>query len=126
MVELAKKATSELDNVHIQVGDVANFPYSDGSFDIATSFFVTSNLSLETFEKQFPELYRVLVPGGKAILLIETDWCYGRLYTKMGANPATVENKIADIVKSLPKYPTTSQITKLLQTILEFMWPLLL
>ena len=112
MVELAKIATSELDNVHIQFGDVASFPYSDGSFDIATSLFVTSNLSLETFEKQFPELYRVLVPGGKAILLIATDWCCCRLYTKMGANPATVENKIAEILKSLPKYPTTSQITE--------------
>ena len=112
MVELAKKATSELDNVNIQVGDVANMPYNDASFDVATSFFVTCNLPLQGFEKQFQELYRVLVPGGKAILIITTDWYHSRLYTKMGVDPAAVENKITQILKQLPKYPTTPQITK--------------
>ena len=112
MVEQAKKATAELDNVHIQVGSVGNMPYSDASFDVATSLFVTCNLSLQTFEKQFQELYRVLSPGGKAILLITTDWCHSRLYTKIGTDPATVENKIAKILKSLPQNPTTPQINE--------------
>ena len=112
MVELAKKATSELGNVNIQVGDAADMPYNDASFDVAISLLVTCNLSLQGFEKQFQELYRVLVPGGKAILLITTDWCHSRLYTKMGADPAAVENKITQILKQLPKYPTTPQITE--------------
>ena len=112
MVEKAKKATSELNNVHIQVGNVADMPYSDASFDIAVSLFVTCNLSLRTFEKQFQELYRVLVPGGKAIMLTPTDWCHSRLYTKMGSDPATVEAKILQILRRLPKYPTTPQITE--------------
>ena len=30
MVELAKQATSDLDMVHIQVGDASNLPYDDG------------------------------------------------------------------------------------------------
>lgn len=81
-------------------------PYDDASFDVATSFFVISNLSLETFKKHFVELFRVLVPGGKAILLIETDSSHIRLYTTMGADPATVENKIDKILKNLPKHPT--------------------
>ena len=112
MVELAKKATSELNNVSIQVGDAANMPYNAASFDVATSFFVTCDLPLQGFEKLFQELYRVLVPGGKAILLITTDCCHSRLYTKMGADPAAVEHKITQILKQLPKYPTTPQITE--------------
>ena len=112
MVELAKKATSELDNVHMQVGNVAQMPYNDASFDIAISLFVISNLSIHTFEKQFQEIHRTLVPGGKAILLTTTDWCHSRLYTKMGADPTAVEDKITQILKTLPKYPTTPQITE--------------
>ena len=112
MVELAKKLTSKLDNVSIQIGDVANMPYSDASFDVATSLLVTCNLSPEVFGKHFQELHRVLAPGGKAIVLAPTDWCHSRLYTKVGADPATVENNIAQVLKSLPKNPTTPQITK--------------
>lgn len=112
MVELAKEATSELKNVRIQVGNVAQMPYDNASFDVAISLFIISNLSIHTFEKQFQELQRVLVPGGKAILLTTTDWCHSRLYTKMGTDPATVEDKITQILKTLPKYPSTPQITE--------------
>ena len=112
MVELAKKLTSKLDNVNIQVGDVMNMPYGDASFDVATSFLVTCNLSPGAFRKHFQELYRVLAPGGKAIILAPTDWCHSRLYTKVGADPASVEDKIAQVLKNVPKNPTTPQITK--------------
>ena len=110
MVKRAKKATAELDNVRIQVGNLDNIPYSDASFDVVTSLFVTCGLSVQTFEKHFQELYRVLAPGGKAILLTKTDWCQSRLYTSFGADPTTVENKIAEILSSLPKNPTTTQV----------------
>ena len=60
MVELAKQATSHLDMVHIQVGDAADMPYDDASFDVAISFFVTCNLPPKAFAKHFQELYRVL------------------------------------------------------------------
>ena len=112
MVELARKLTSKLDNVNIQVGDVADMPYEDASFDVAISLLVTCNLSLEVFDKHFQELHRVLAPGGKAIILAPTDWCHSRLYTKVGADPATVENNIGQVLKSLPKNPSTLQITK--------------
>ena len=110
MVKQAKKATTELDNVHIQVGNVGNMPYSGVSFDVITSLFVTCGLSVQTFEKHFQELYQVLAPGGKAILLTTTDWCQSRLYTSFGVDPTTVENEIAEILSSLPKNPTTPQI----------------
>lgn len=112
MVELAKQATSHLDTVHIQLGDAADMPYGDVSFDVAISLFVTCNLSPEAFTKHFKELYRVLVPGGKAILLIPTDSCNTRLYTKIGADPIHVEKNITQILARLPKHPTTAQVTE--------------
>lgn len=112
MVAIAKRATSHLNTVHIQVGDAANMPYGDGSFDVVISLFVTCNLSPEAFAKHFKELFRVLVPGGKAILLIPTDWCNSNLYTKIGANPANVDKNIAHILARLPNHPTTTQVTE--------------
>ena len=112
MVELAKQTTSHLDMVHIQVGDAADMPYDDASFDVAISLFVTCNLSPEAFEKHFQELQRVLVPGGKAVLLMPTDWSHSRLYTKIEANPTAVENNITQTLAKIPKYPTTAQVTE--------------
>ena len=112
MVELAKQTTSHLDMVHIQVGDAADMPYDHASFDVALSLFVTCNLSPEAFAKHFQELHRVLVPGGKAILQIPTDWGNSGLYTKIEADPATVEKQIAQILEMVPRHPTTAQVTK--------------
>ena len=115
MVELAKQATSHLDNVHIQVGDAAVMPYDDASFDVAISLFVTCNLSPEAFEKHFEELHRVLVPGGKAVLLIPTDWSHSRLYTKIEADATKVENNITQYLAKMPVNPTTAQVTEALK-----------
>ena len=112
MVKLAKQATSHLDMVHIKAGDVSSMPYDDASFDVAISLFVTCNLSPEAFAKHFQELYRVLVPGGKAILQTPTDWSHSELYTKNEADPAAVEIEIAQILKMVPKHPTTAQVTE--------------
>ena len=112
MVELARKATSKLNNVHIQVGDAGDMPYEDTSFDVVLSFFVTCNLPPNVFAKHFQELHRVLAPGGKAILLIPTDWSHSRLYTKIEADPDTVERNIEQILANLPRNPTTAQVTE--------------
>ena len=112
MVELARKATSKLDNVRIQVGDAGDMPYEDTSFNVVLSFFVTCNLPPNVFAKHFQELHRVLAPGGKAILLIPTDWSHSRLYTKIEADPDTVERNIEQILANLPRNPTTTQVTE--------------
>ena len=39
IVKLAKQITSHLDMIHIQVGDAANIPYDDASFDVALSLY---------------------------------------------------------------------------------------
>ena len=119
MVNLAKQASdfAHLNTVHIQVGDAADMPYGDNLFDVAISLFVTCNLSPEVFAKHFKELYRVLVPGGKAVLLIPTDWCNSYLYTKVGANPTDVEKDIAQTLSGLPKHPSTAEITNAIKEV---------
>ena len=92
IVKRAKQATAELGNIDIQVGNAGNMPYGDASFDVATSLFFTCNLSLQTFEKHFQELYRVLAPGGKAILLVPTDCCQSRLYKTFDDDPPTMDS----------------------------------
>ena len=112
MVELAKQATSHLDMVHIQVGDAAEMPYNDASFDVALSFYITCNLSPEAYKNHFQEIYRVLVPGGKAVFLLFTDWCNSKLCTKLEADPATVEKDIEQVLANMPKFPNTAQLTE--------------
>jgi len=98
--------------VHIQVGDAADMPYDDDSFDVAISLFVTCNLSSEVCLKHFKQLYRVLAPGGKAVLLVHTDWSHSKLYTKKKVGPAAVEYSVAQILRRLPKYPNTAQVAE--------------
>ena len=112
MVEVTKQATSHLDNVHIQVGDAADMPYDDASFDVAFSLFVTCNLPPKAFVKHFQELYRVLAPGGKGVLLIPTDWSHSKLYTRIEADSTTVDKTITKKLATIPKYPTTAQVTE--------------
>ena len=113
MVELAKQATSHLqDMVHIQVGDAADMPYDDDSFDVAISLFVTCNLPKEICLKHFKELDRVLAPGGMAILLVHTDWSHSKLYLKSRTDLPSAQASLAEILSTLPKYPSTEQLVE--------------
>ena len=111
MVELAKQATSQFDTVNIRSGDVMNMPYDDNIFDIAISIFVTCELPIEIISKHFKELHRVLVPGGKALVL---NLSKAAFQTNLidGANEATVQKKIDQILTCLPDHPTQQQISK--------------
>ena len=84
--------------------------YDDDSFDVAISLLVTCNLSPKVYAKHFEELKRVLVPGGKAVLLLPTDWSYSKLYTRIEADPAIVEDEITEIQETV--YPETLQLPK--------------
>jgi len=103
MVELSKQTTAGIGNVNICVSDVANMPYSDNTFDLALSFFVTCTLPLEAFVKHFRELYRVLTPGGKAVVVNSEK--SGRFF-KSEADQVSLEATIQSILASLPKPPT--------------------
>ena len=111
MMELAKQATSQFDTVNIRSGDVMNMPYDDNTFDVAISIFVTCELPIEIIPKHFKELHRVLVPGGKALVL---NYSKAAFQTNLidGANEATVQKKIDQILTCLPDRPTQQQISK--------------
>ena len=111
MVELAKQATAQCNTVSIQLGDVMNMPYDDNTFDIALSLFVTCELPIEILPKHFKELHRVLIPGGKALVLNLTNQAFQVNLTD-GANEVVVQKEIDQALASIPNRPTQQQISK--------------
>ena len=114
MVELAKQTTAGLSNVKISVGDVANMPYGDNTFDVALSFFVTCTLQVDAFIKHFRELHRVLAPGGKAVVVSIAKSTFESIFFNAGANQTLIEETIQSILAKLPKQPTNEQINEAL------------
>ena len=114
MVDLAKQAIAQFNTVNIQLGDVMNTPYDDNTFDIALSTFVTCELPIEVIPKHFEELYRVLIPGGKALVLNLSKGAF-RTNLMDGANQTIVQEKIDQMLTGLPDNPTQQQISKALE-----------
>lgn len=70
MLEVGKKKVAEqkLDQqIEMIQGDAENMPFADHSFDVITVAFGVRNF--ENLEKGLTEIYRVLKPGGKFIIL---------------------------------------------------------
>ncbi|MDF1499267.1 MAG: class I SAM-dependent methyltransferase [Anaerolineales bacterium] len=71
------------------VGDLANLPFKPEAFDAAVSMHVIYHLPMEDQESAFREFFRVLSPGGEAVVIY--SWgehsklmCLARLPIKMG------------------------------------------
>ena len=112
MVKIAKQVTSRFNAVKIQLADIMNMPYDDNTFDIALSIYVTCELPVETISKHFSELYRVLVPGGKALVLNLSNPIYQRMYLSCGTNEEVVQKKINQALAHIPMHPTQKQINE--------------
>ena len=70
MLEIGRQkiATKHLDaTIQLEKGDAENLPYASNSFDAITVAFGVRNF--ENLEKGLSEMYRVLKPGGKFIIL---------------------------------------------------------
>ena len=93
MVQLAKQATSQFSTVNIHVGDVMKMPYDNNVFDVALSVYVTCNIQLEAFISHFKDLYRVLVPGGKAMIINITKASFEKIHLRSGTDHAMMEDK---------------------------------
>ena len=119
MVELAKQATSQFSTVTIRVGDVMSMPYEDNVFDVAFSFFVTMILRLEAYISHFKELYRVLVPGGKAVVVNFTKAGFEKIFLRSGSEQILVEKKIEKELMGLTRYPSQVEINDVFQDITE-------
>ena len=119
MVELAKQATSRFSTVTIRVGDVMNMPYDDNVFDVAFSFFVTIVLRLEACISHFKELYRVLIPGGKSVVINFTKAGFENIFLRSGVDQVMVEKKLDKKLMELTKYPSQVEINDALQDFTE-------
>ena len=71
MIGLGQQTCAELSQVRIQEGDAMQLPFADGVFDVAVSTQVYEYIS--DVPVALAELYRVLRPGGRALVL-DTDW----------------------------------------------------
>ncbi|MGB7394774.1 MAG: bifunctional demethylmenaquinone methyltransferase/2-methoxy-6-polyprenyl-1,4-benzoquinol methylase UbiE [Pricia sp.] len=89
MLEVGKKKISEKnldDTIEMVVGDSENLQFSDNSFDAITVAFGVRNF--EDLEKGLGEIYRVLAPKGKLVVLetsvpVKTPYKQGyKIYTK--------------------------------------------
>lgn len=70
MLEFGRKKVEKLglqNQVFLQKGDSENIPFPDNSFDAITVAFGVRNF--ENLEKGMKEMYRVLKPGGKLVVL---------------------------------------------------------
>jgi len=70
-IAIAARRCSGLSNVHFELGDVAQLPFEDGTFDAVMSSQVFEYL--ENVGGGLQEIYRVLRPGGR-VLIHDTDW----------------------------------------------------
>jgi arsenite methyltransferase len=71
MLALATRRCGALPWVDFRFGDATTLPYADGDFDAAVATQVYNYV--DDLSTAFRELYRVLRPGGRALIL-ETDW----------------------------------------------------
>ena len=94
-------------------------PYDDNSFDIALSIFVTCELPIEVLSPHFKELHRVLVPGGKALVVNLSNRVYENLYVSDEANQAVVQKKINQILPSILGRPSPQQVIKAFEDLHE-------
>ena len=115
MLAIARKTTSKFSTVNIRVGDVVNMPYENDTFDVAMIMYVTCSVATETLRSLFKELHRVLLPGGKAVVVHLTEQSFEKLYLFDGVDEETVRSKIGLCLKQLPDYPTISQVNKALE-----------
>ena len=80
------RAAGVAERVSVELADAENLPYADASFDRVTCAFGVRNF--EHKERGLAEMYRVLKPGGRLVILELSvpenklvRWCYG-LYFK--------------------------------------------
>jgi demethylmenaquinone methyltransferase/2-methoxy-6-polyprenyl-1,4-benzoquinol methylase len=62
-----KLKKANIHNIHLEKGDSENLRFDNNAFDAATAAFGVRNF--ENLEKGLAEMYRVIRPGGKLVIL---------------------------------------------------------
>ena len=110
MLRLAKETASQFNAINVCVGDVRHMPYNDNMFDIALGMHVTCALQAEVCTTFFKEIYRILVPGGKAMLNCQVKAALQKLVVRSGGDKALLEKKIEEKLSNLSSYPSEKEI----------------
>jgi len=71
MIAIARRRCGSVDWVQVRAGDVSALPFADCTFDAAVCTQVYEYVP--DIERALSELYRVLKPGGRAVV-VDTDW----------------------------------------------------
>jgi ubiquinone/menaquinone biosynthesis C-methylase UbiE len=70
MVEASRrKAEQANEKITFQLGSIDNIPFPDNRFDVVMCSFMIFHMSEETRRKGIAEIYRVLKPGGRWLVL---------------------------------------------------------
>ena len=110
MVQLARQATSQYSMVTISTGDLKDMPYDENSFDVAIYIYITLALRSNACISLFKEIYRILVPGGKAVVNCASKQAFEKMILRSGADKVLVEKKIAEKLINLAAYPSQDEI----------------
>lgn len=121
MVRLSKQATSQFASVNICVGDVMSMPYDGNTFDLGMSLYVTILLPPEACIGHFKELYRVLVPGGKAVVINPSKTVFDRLQIAKEADRLAVQKEINAKLASLSYNPQYDEMCSVFSGMKEVM-----
>jgi demethylmenaquinone methyltransferase/2-methoxy-6-polyprenyl-1,4-benzoquinol methylase len=123
-MKIAKLGLSEL--IDMKLGDSEDIPFEDNSFDVITVSFGVRNF--ENLKKGLSEMYRVLKPGGKAIILefsqpekFPMKQMYG-LYSKrilpvVGGALSKDKSAYTYLPESVEAFPYGTDFTNLLEQI---------
>jgi ubiquinone/menaquinone biosynthesis C-methylase UbiE len=70
MIELSqRKADQACAEITFQLGSITAIPFPDNQFDVVMGSFMIFHMSENTRQKGIAEIYRVLKPGGRLLLL---------------------------------------------------------
>ncbi len=69
MLDVARKKSGGYSNISFDAALAEKLPYPDGSFDRAVSTFFFHHIGFGLKQKALAEIWRMLVPGGKAVVV---------------------------------------------------------
>jgi ubiquinone/menaquinone biosynthesis C-methylase UbiE len=70
MIEISRqKAAQANQDITFQLGSIDNIPFPDGQFDVVMCSFMIFHMSEAVRRKGIAEIYRVLKPGGRLLVL---------------------------------------------------------